>query len=899
MRLDEFEKNMIATAESSDTHVQQLMLDLSSSQEQLQRREVEIADALKNNGGLQEEVTKLTNDLFNFEHQLNSLKSEHPNISGKNAQLEAKVSMLNQEKIDLVAKVEKLNEQKIELMKSNDLSGSLSSKIIELEASNSSMKEMNAQKDDALNEKCEEILSLRASLDDRKSLLLEQTSIINELQAAHDHAKEEICSFTGRLATKDDVLAELRNCLKSSEDKLSVSAETIVRLEGELLTVLESNETQSDARIQSLLTNIEELQARLGNYANELDTAQSEAKAWKGLLEQEKTSGKDTLQREIDAREENKLALQEQLEETKSILDASETENRTIRRDMQDVAERFSKSQTEIKHLREQVTRVASVETECYQARQEIEDLMDENAYLKTQLKSSSALSSEEFELAKKRICSLEELNDSLKNEVKAAQNQLGMMTKDHERVQLDMESKMHETEELRKNRKFAEAQAADARNEASRAREEYLEVSREADHAREELGELQQKYDELAAESDDVNVTVASELVSLKAEIASMQKSIMEKDARIKKLDAAKLTKDQLKYFNKLKTEHKQYQKDCKKSKEKLLIAEEEIGRLREEVSNWTRQSSSSADKENSGVSSGRTSRDAQIKVLLASKEALETKLRKYAIHCQRFEQDKEAIMDTLKNLPTTDHSIRVEEDFVGAVTQLVQQLRDAEEECEAMGSAEERATGYLMELDRLRETNSLLEESMASTQHRVSELIASNEKNSDTLLKAENQISQLVDEKVKLKERAESAQGNATDLQSENGRKIRFLEKENLRLLVEIKNIRKQCQQLKLELENARLGLGDECDTQDLGGVSLDFSMSTPMGKLLAAEKENHPNAALTRSAVKFSTSKKLKKKSKVSMTPKRLALNAVGLGGGENTETDESNVESCNQS
>lgn len=287
------------------------------------------------------------------------------------------------------------------------------------------------------------------------------------------------------------------------------------------------------------------------------------------------------------------------------------------------------------------------------------------------------------------------------------------------------------------------------------------------------------------------------------------------------------------------------------------------------------------------------------EMKALKKSKTVLEQKLRKYATYCQNLERDKDAIVESLRAILPEDRSSLVEEDVVSSVDDVIQRLRDAEDECEAVKNSEERATSYLMEADRLRETNAALENGMAVTEEKISELMQINEKCQVDLRDAEDKISALRKEKESFKELAVTAKGNANDIEAENEGKIRFLTQENHKLYMDLKKLRQENQQLSLNLNQAQIGLNEDT-TADLKGISMDITVSSPMAKLLAAEKENNPTTAskYARSPIARSSTKKIKKKTRISMTPKKLA-SIAGLGSGEALKADENNEESCTQS
>ena len=103
----------------------------------------------------------------------------------------------------------------------------------------------------------------------------------------------------------------------------------------------------------------------------------------------------------------------------------------------------------------------------------------------------------------------------------------------------------------------------------------------------------------------------------------------------------------------------------------------------------------------------------DTEIYNLKHAKLALETKLRKYAAHCQRLEGEKISVLEKVKSiLPEEDDFQEFDDDLLSAVIHLYDRMKNIEEECSALASAEKKASGYLMEVDRLQDDNATLEE-------------------------------------------------------------------------------------------------------------------------------------------------------------------------------------------
>jgi hypothetical protein len=182
--------------------------------------------------------------------------------------------------------------------------------------------------------------------------------------------------------------------------------------------------------------------------------------------------------------------------------------------------------------------------------------------------------------------------------------------------------------------------------------------------------------------------------------------------------------------------------------------------------------------------------------------KEALESKLRKYAAHCQRLEDDKSGIIDALRSC-NRDHADVG--DINEAIVSLCDKLASLEQECETLTQAG-RASDYESDIHCLRKENSVLVQKVTEYKE---------------------QLGAFKKEGAKLHQEFENAHSDAKDTDSEKERKLRFLEQENLQLMLDLKSTKKHLQTAREDLELLRINGGGE-PTLDFGAVGFVSSSS-----------------------------------------------------------------------
>lgn len=289
-------------------------------------------------------------------------------------------------------------------------------------------------------------------------------------------------------------------------------------------------------------------------------------------------------------------------------------------------------------------------------------------------------------------------------------------------------------------------------------------------------------------------------------------------------------------------------------------------------------------------------------------AKQALETKLRKYLSHCQRLERDKASIIDALKSCKQNHIS---DGNVAGAVIELCDRLSSLEQECDTLSTAQTHASSDSVQTERLREENKQLQDRVSETKERLTTLTKLEADLHSRLSKAQNKIAQLSEERDQLRNKAESAKGNMASLENEKIRQVRYLEQENLQLMLDLKTTKKQLQNYKTELDDLRMkALDDNDNTEDFGSLSTgtlcDSSPKSAPKTPAQVDKENMGNLSpveTEKSKVKGSTKKRQPLVSKLtrSSRKKRVIGTPAGktVGLGEAVPANEDNTAECKQS
>jgi chromosome segregation ATPase len=189
----------------------------------------------------------------------------------------------------------------------------------------------------------------------------------------------------------------------------------------------------------------------------------------------------------------------------------------------------------------------------------------------------------------------------------------------------------------------------------------------------------------------------------------------------------------------------------------------------------------------------------DSEVTSLRFDKEALERKLRKFAAHCQRLEDEKVRIMQSLRSTGLCETGNSSEPfDIEKSIVALCDRLASVEEECASLSKSERRASTIIAETEELRAQNSALLKQISETQNQIEKLRQSYDKH-DELVKSLQRENEILRRKTEQNRELESND-------SEQFNKLRYLEHENLQLMNDLKVAKKQLQNTKAELSVLR---------------------------------------------------------------------------------------------
>jgi len=285
---------------------------------------------------------------------------------------------------------------------------------------------------------------------------------------------------------------------------------------------------------------------------------------------------------------------------------------------------------------------------------------------------------------------------------------------------------------------------------------------------------------------------------------------------------------------------------------------------------------------------------------------DLLETKLRKYATHCQHLEAEKTSIADILKAC-VNEQIDQPEENIAEAVAYVCDKLKSTEEECIALANSEGKIVSCMMELDRLRGDKTNLEQNLSETHNEVVSLRESKNDLKKNLQSTEKKMISLEKQRNELQKMVRNAKGNAADLKEEKGRQVRYLEQENLQLMQELKHAKKEVQKVRTEFEAFR----DEetynsvLDSKKVRSVK---KINPPKGKENQPNLRESPKSSHKKSPLKeisamtpnnpnpfSSLKKKTRSQSRYSMTPKA-ADATLGI---DSVVGEDETVQDCKQS
>jgi chromosome segregation ATPase len=268
-----------------------------------------------------------------------------------------------------------------------------------------------------------------------------------------------------------------------------------------------------------------------------------------------------------------------------------------------------------------------------------------------------------------------------------------------------------------------------------------------------------------------------AVEVDKLCNKIDQLSEQIKQKDKRLNKLEKVRLTRDQLENIRQLKADNINFERQCAKlTKEKSAL-----------------QSQFASVGTDSALMM-------EVSELRFDKKALESKLRKFAGHCQRLEDAKAGMADALR-------SCNIELEHDGDINEAIISV------CDKLASLEEANSRGTFSVDSDHEH---LQRENNTLQTKLQRLTESEDSLISNIAERQTEIEEL----KKTMKTMEDTNDDASGVKSEMSRKLRFLEQENLQLMLDVKTTKKQLQVAREELEMLRMNAVDN-STIDFGTV------------------------------------------------------------------------------
>merc|ERR1712238_110699 len=414
----------------------------------------------------------------------------------------------------------------------------------------------------------------------------------------------------------------------------------------------------------------------------------------------------------------------------------------------------------------------------------------------------------------------ISELNDA-KSESYALKESVIDMKEKVRRSSRDSEKAARELSTLRKKLSSHENQNESNQIENSRLRKK-LKESREYEILINKLqGELESKENEFIAVQEEISVlklekeressmtqdlepnTNTEKIANLTSNLKEMEQLMEKKDKRLKKLEKTKLTKDQVMAIKKTKVENANYQKENSNLRNELIQLEKEKSAegadidLRSENSTLKKELIQLKKKTSSeGAETDLKSENSELRF---HKDALENKIRKFAGHCQRLEDDKAGMIDALEscNVDMEAHG----DDVSAAVIHMCDRLTSIENIKTKGLSFEKENQSMEQKIDKMAQREQKLIEKLTQYQH----------------------------EKTVMKKQLESAKNQSSTVDSEEIReKLRFLEQENLQLMHDFKAAKLQLQVSRGEVESLRMNVETDFGMMDLQTSTRDAASS-----------------------------------------------------------------------
>jgi len=777
------------------------------------------------------------------ELQLQALNIEYRLLAEKNHALEVSEQSLR--------KTQAENENTL-AQENADLSEQIKTVFTEAKAIEEERKKLQYAYTNLESQTNSKILQLRTEIDTIESSRQEIIQSLSECEAEREDTKNELEALTSgretltrslhdREAERDEAMLELKKLYDENRNLNESMSECIPKVKHEELRREISEMKNQNLELKHLLASVNDSEERLRNAVKiaeknvvtkttELEDAQFHISQIEKELSEFQTSGV-----EISKIEKSNSIL---VEECKNIRKEKEEIDQLLREEKEartELQKRMGEEQRALvqdgekrmdelrRQFEESEIKLKQSEAEGYAARQQIEELDDERNRLEEKyLEASAQLNSSDSSKHRQEamIAELESELNRTKSDNYASKETIIDMKEKLRRSTRDSEKAMREREVAHSelstlNRKLSSLENTNDTQEMENSKLKKKTKQFEANIValQKELAEKENKIIMVEGKISSLKLGIAKNsesncnstpngnddsILIMKAKIEEMNDLITQKNDRIKKLEAVRLTKAKIQQIGQMKTDNTNLKKKCSNMQKEIL-------RLQEE-------------KSSVGTDDNMKS---EIDELRFDKEAVERKLRKYATHCQRLEDDKAGVADALGSCGVT---IEAHGNDVGeAIINLCDKLTTTEQ---ALKSRKGDVSSFETENRTL--------------QREIQEL-------SDSQKKLKEELNLYEKEKYELETELENTKNNKR-VAEELRAKLRFLEDENLQLMQDAKSSKRREQTARKEIEVLRMNIDQTSTSSDFDDFDVRQSSGDKNSFLTLSSKEDSDTTELT---------------------------------------------------
>jgi chromosome segregation ATPase len=546
---------------------------------------------------------------------------------------------------------------------------------------------------------------------------------------------------------------------------------------------IDASTTAADANaVKELKDEVENLIITLRNKENETTTASKQCQAAEekserfrqsiAALEKKVTQCKEnteTKRMQLERMTEKFECAERDLEDTLNTCkemksERSQHENRLLqhRKDKDVMEEKIIEMEEKISKLHRINEEMQLVENEAGKVSEmehtviSMKKEMAEKDRTVSALESMVARKTESIDKLEQKLLSATEKNDVFAENIKAATK--GVAERDQKIEELQKEcDEMFEEIESKENKNDELKKSIDEHATSQKKQEKELNVLRKAASS---------------------NSTVSS---ASKEQIASLSKNLLSAEERIVHLEAHKLTDAHIQKFTNISETNKKLKLSNDKLKNKCI----ELLKTLEELGKTT------SEGDQSEKMSLRDQKKYQ-KIKAHSKE-LKSKLQEYYTKVKSCKKDEKNIVAMIKKVPDINENTKNSTPCIGYVEKLIEFHMELHEI-----SAEESKTIEMMEkrVNALQETRNedlrLMEQGCSANERKYAALQQENDE-------ITNQLNDMVEECSTVKNKLASTESTFKKAQKSDGQRIRFLEKENLDLMLQTNKLEKAAKMSK----------------------------------------------------------------------------------------------------